>query len=88
MYIPGEDNMVADALSRVPNGAFPGESPEGIMNFRTETSSINATLSITTDASVLRMIQDSYKADEFCKKLIASSTLGVSAANGLWYIGD
>ena len=26
VYIPGEDNSVADALSRVPNGAFPGES--------------------------------------------------------------
>jgi hypothetical protein len=31
MYIPGEDNTVADALSRVPDGAFPGESPEKLM---------------------------------------------------------
>ena len=26
VYIPGEDNTVADALSRVPDGAFPGET--------------------------------------------------------------
>jgi len=26
VYIPGEDNTMADALSRVPDGAFPGES--------------------------------------------------------------
>jgi hypothetical protein len=90
MYIPGEDNTVADALSRVPDGAFPGESPEDSVNFCINGSSINATLSITTDPSVLRMIQDGYKEDEFCKKLIASSpsTLGISSANGLWYIGD
>ena len=29
-YIPGEDNSVADALSRVPEGAFPGESADKV----------------------------------------------------------
>jgi|SRR5882762_3897745 len=28
IYIPGEDNTVADTLSRVPDGTFPGESLE------------------------------------------------------------
>jgi hypothetical protein len=59
------------------------------MQNTTDTPSINATLSITMDPSILCMIQDGYKEDE-CKKLIAStpSMLRVSTANGLWYIGD
>jgi len=68
MYIPREDKMVADTLSRVPDGAFPGESPEGSVNFQIDRPSINVTLSITMDPSVLHMIQDGYKEDEFCKK--------------------
>src|ERR1700683_4860513 len=88
VYIPGEDNTVADALSRVPDGTFPGETID------THTSlnhiGINATLSITTDPSILRTIQDGYKLEEFCKKLISSapSTQGIHTANGLWYISD
>ena len=61
VYIPGEDNMVADVLSRVPKGAFPGDG-----------GSVNAVLSITTNPSVLHMIQDGYLKDDFCKKKIAS----------------
>jgi hypothetical protein len=45
--------MVADALSRVPDGASPGELPEDSVNFCINGSSVNATLSITTDPSVL-----------------------------------
>jgi hypothetical protein len=89
VYIPGEDNTVADALSRVPDGAFPGESVETATCTNT-TPSVNAVLSIMTDPSVLHTIQAGYLSDEFCKKLIGSSesTTGVSTSNGLWYIGD
>jgi hypothetical protein len=91
VYIPGEDNTVADALSRVREGAFPGETMDMASDSsRCSKPSVNAILSITTDPSVLHMIQDGYLNDDFCKKIIASpeSTPGVSTANGLWYIGD
>ena len=84
-YIPCKDNIVADALSCVPDGAFPGEFLENDPR-----PSINAILSIATDPSVLQTIQNGYTLDEFCKKVIASpnSTPGLSSSNGLWYIGD
>ena len=82
--IPGEDNTVADALSRVPAGAFPRENVDQV------TLGINATLTITADPSILRSIQKGYAKDDFCQKIIgtAPTTLGVSTSNGLWYIGD
>ena len=94
-YIPGEDNSVADALSRVPEGAFPGESvdeltPHFSSQCANETPGIHATFSITADPSVLDTIRNGYSGDEFCKKVILSapSTAGISTSNGLWYIGD
>jgi hypothetical protein len=58
-YIPGEDNSVADALLRVPEGAFPGESvdkvtPHFSSQFANDTPGIHATISITADPSVFR----------------------------------
>ena len=84
VYIPGEDNTVADALSHVPAGAFPGEDHDQVR------LGVNATLTITADPSVLCSIQDGYAKDDFCQKVIttAPTTLGVSTSNGLWYIGD
>ena len=84
VYIPGEDNTVADALSCVPAGAFPGEDHDQVR------LGVNATLTITADLSVLCSIQDGYAKDDFCQKVIttAPTTLGVSTSNGLWYIGD
>jgi hypothetical protein len=88
IYIPGEDNTVADALSHVPSGTFPGETLDP--SSCNDRPGINAILSIMTDPSVLHTIQDGYDSDVFCQKVItsASSTLGVSMSNGLWYIGD
>ena len=84
VYIPGEDNTVADALSHVRDGAFLGESsalPE---------NGVNTMLTIAMDDSVLRKIQSGYQDDEFCKKLMDPSFAmkNVSMVNGLWYIGD
>ena len=90
IYIPGEDNSIADALSQIPEGVFPGESVDKIASpFSHATPGVHATLSITADPSVLETIQNSYE-NEFCKKVILSapSTAGVSTSNGLWYIGD
>src|ERR1700691_5578832 len=88
VYIPGEDNSVADTLSQLPNGVYPGENPD--QTAKSYAPGIHATLSITTDPSILRTIQTGYDNDEFCKKIITSvpSTLGISTSNGLWYIGD
>jgi hypothetical protein len=88
IYIPGEDNTVADTLSRVLDGTFLGESIN--TPFHTNKPGINATLSITTDPSVLCTIQEGYNTDDFCKKVIATADpmKGISQANGLWYIGD
>ncbi|GBE81436.1 reverse transcriptase-RNase H-integrase [Sparassis crispa] len=95
VYIKGEDNTVADALSCLPPCTFPDEMPveplppHMLWNTPT-TSAVNAVLSIMTDSSVLEFIRREYLTDEFCKKVIsnAPSTLGVMNANGLWYIGD
>ena len=67
IYIPGEDNTMADALSHVPDGTFPGKSLENDPQ-----PSVNAVLTITTDPSVLHMIQNDYTIDEFFKKIIAA----------------
>ena len=89
IYIPGKDNCIADALSCVPDGAFPGETTDAPTS-KAVPHGFHATLSITTDPSILQEIQDGYAQDNFCKKLMDPSfgMKGVSSANGLWYIGD
>jgi hypothetical protein len=90
-YIPGKANSVADTLSHVPPFAFPDELPEQSDPHCVWSSlPVSAVLSVTTDSSVLQSIKDGYKTDDFCKKFIstAPSTLGISEANGLWYVGD
>jgi len=69
-YIKGEDNCVADALSRLP----PLEV-ENIMKLAD--SSVNAVLSLATDAAVLADIRAGYDVDPFCTKLVDSDTTGV-----------
>ena len=85
VYIPGEDNTVADALSCVPEGCYPREAVSD-----TDKLGIHALLSITTDPSILCSIQRGYENNEFCKKVIASesSMQGITMSNELWYIGD
>ena len=94
-YIPGEDNSVANTLSRVLEGAFPSESvdkvtPHFSSQFVNETPGIHATISIMANPSVLDTIHNGYSGDEFCKKVILSapSTAGILTSKGLWYIGD
>jgi Integrase zinc binding domain len=80
-YIRGEDNTVADALSRLPPNCFADESPM-------TTATVNAVLKITSDNDILKMIRDRYKEDEFCKRIASSNMKGWTLSNSLWYIGD
>lgn len=81
-YIRGEDNTVADALSRLPPNCFPGEAEQ------VATTAVNAILSISTDQEILTMIKDGYREDEFCKRVATTNMTGWRQSNGLWYIGD
>jgi hypothetical protein len=63
VYIPGEDNTVADALSCVPEGGYPRETVLDITSL-----GIHTILLITMDPSILHNIQTGYNSDEFCKK--------------------
>jgi hypothetical protein len=73
MYIPGEDNPVADGLSHICPNTFPDEFVEEdeaqIIWFK---PSVNVVLSITTDASILETIKNGYKSDSFCVKVISA----------------
>ena len=91
VYIRGDDNCVADALSRIPEGAFPDEQttkatpPAPYLAWKLH---IGAVLSISTDQSVLETIKNGYETDEFCLRLAQNTTPGARLVNGLWYIGD
>lgn len=85
-YIKGEDNTVADALSRLPNDAdLDHELPPGIDNVL-----LAAIFSISGDASLLSDIKKGYGKDPFCRKLFknASSVPGFHVKDGLGYVGS
>ena len=88
VYIRGEDNTVADALSRVPPGTFADEQECDL--FKIWASLVSAILSLATDSSVLNEIKAGYTTDKFCKQIIESGVTvpGVQHSNGLWYIGS
>ena len=79
VYIHREDNCIADALSRVPEGAFPDErmvtSVPPILHDMWQ-HHIGAILSITTDRSVLESIKEGYKSDDFCIHLAQNGVPG------------
>jgi hypothetical protein len=77
-YIRGEDNTVADALSRLPPNCFADERQ----------NTVTAILSVTTDTSILKQILSGYEQDEFCKRVAKTTMSGWRQSNGLWYIGD
>ncbi len=96
-YIKGEDNCIADALSCLPPDDSPvtDSDPDEISSWKdwlaqNMTSSVNATLSISSDSKMLDTIHDGYKNDDFCTKFISGETIlpEVKEINSLWYIGD
>jgi hypothetical protein len=83
VYIPGPDNTVADALSRLPED-------DTIIPPLHECwqSPVASVLSLSTDQTVLDAIKCGYATDEYCLKVAKSNMPGTKCVNGLWYIGD
>lgn len=97
VYIWGEDNIVADALSHMPEVPGTNETedvdvtdPTARWDVWTKQATINSVLKIMMDETFLWDICKGYTEDEFFHKLsVADSSIpGVQYVNGLWYIGD
>jgi hypothetical protein len=86
IYIRGEDNTVADALSCVAPNAFPEEQTD--LEPHALWSSSCAVLSIEADKQILRDIKLGYEQDSFCICLPNSGMKGITNSNGLWYISS
>lgn len=88
-YIHGEDNTVADALSRLPPSTYPDEKPAPPLHESWRSPPVGAILSIAADASFLDSIREGYLHDKFSEKFISAkkSVYGIQESNGLWYIG-
>jgi hypothetical protein len=99
VYIHGEENSVADALSRMPDAdptpalaacalaytRSPSRSPDSSREI------VATILDITADESLLRDIIAGYQHDDFAKQLrkdiTAGSIEGAREENGLLYVG-
>lgn len=91
IYIRGEDNTVADALSQVPINSFPTEKGDEVLTSGEVWSlknMVGTVLSVATDKSVLDVIRAGYKDDEFVQHLLKSGVQGVTVMNGLVYTGS
>ena len=87
-YIRGEDNCVADALSRLPPNTFPDEHTTIQSPHEHWKTPICAVLSIATDISILASIKEGYDSDPFCQCLARTGAPGAQFINGLWYVRD
>ncbi|ESK80643.1 reverse transcriptase-rnase h-integrase [Moniliophthora roreri MCA 2997] len=96
-YIKGEDNTVADALSRLPPDDLenvPDCDDIEICNWQAwllrGTSAAVNHISIHADANLLKSIRDGYLTDEFCKKFCTGHRIlpSVHEENGLWFLGS
>lgn len=64
VYIRGEDNTIANVLSRIAPNTFPDEIPVVTKNITHPM--INTILSITSDHALLDTIKAGYEEDAFC----------------------
>ena len=94
VYIRGEDNTAADALSRMPDATpNPMLAACALAYTRSPPTHVQAAavLDITADESLLRDIKEGYENDEFAKQLkkdiSARSLEGAREENGLLYVG-
>jgi hypothetical protein len=76
-YVKGEDNTVADALSRLPCEDVPAPPVAGV-------------LTLGVDQELLREIREGYTTDSFAKKLfdMGDSFPGVKIQDGLLYLAN
>ena len=97
VYVKGEDNSVADALSRLPADDSPIEDETYEpgnnavwQNWVKGNVGVNATLSIAADSQFLNDIRSGYTTDSFCKQFAEglTSVPGIRSVDGLWYVGD
>ncbi len=97
-YIHGEDNMVADALSCLPDDPLeevedfdPDEVPcWQAWLAKHPVASVQSTLEISADNRILDSIIEGYSNDEFCQKFVTGQKIlpNVQEVNNLWYISD
>ena len=95
IYIRGEDNTAADALSCMPDATpSPMLAVCALAHTRSPRSKrmcVAATLDITADESLLRDITAGYQNDEFAKQLMKNikngSIKGICEENNLLYVG-
>jgi hypothetical protein len=81
VYIPCPDNMVADALSRLPKDV----PVTDLLPFEVWNTPIGAVLSVATDELVLNLIKSGYALDDYCIKVLCSNMPGTKCINCLWY---
>jgi hypothetical protein len=94
VYIKGEDNTVADALSHLPDDPedpISDAADELVPNYEAWRADISAPiLTISADTKFLNDVKLGYTSDPFCLKMIGSkeSFPNLRNINGLWYVGD
>ena len=85
-YIKGEDNTIADAMSRLPDGSTMNSplptDPDDVL--------LAGVFSIAADNELIRTVKDGYKLDPFCVKLndAPDSCPGLRVVDGLMYLGN
>jgi hypothetical protein len=94
IYIKGEDNTVADALSCLPDDLsdpISDAADELTPNYKAWRVTASASiLTITADTKLLNDIKLGYTSDPFCIKMIGAkeSFPALKNINGLWYVGN
>jgi hypothetical protein len=84
-YIPGDNNSVADALSRLPESSL-----QSIASLFTSPKNRSTKSTLQLDTSMLSAIKDGYLTDPFITKISSASTGmdNIKKENDFWFIND